>query len=109
MQARRLRCEQLHSRVQHIQLNSRARIEARFGQAQRFIGQFDVFFLAFNELLVLLQIRISGLYLQLDLPNVVIVSDLCFGKEGALLDDLTGDRAAVPDWQATLDQCGPTF
>src|SRR5207245_9358345 len=46
---------------------------------------------------------------QFHLQNVVIISDLGFRKKGALLDDLASDRAAVPDWQAALDQCQPTF
>ena len=90
-------------------MNSRARIQTRLGQTQRFIGELDVFLLAFNQLLVLLQIRVGLLNFQLNLSNVVVVSDLGFRKEGALLYDLASDQAAVPDRQTALDLGDPTF
>src|SRR5207248_1674076 len=56
LQPRRLRSEQLHLCVEHVQLNSRACVQARLGKAQRFLGLLDIFFLALDQLTVLQQI-----------------------------------------------------
>src|SRR5439155_22180404 len=109
LQARRLRGEQLHMRVEHIQLRSGASVQARLGQAHRFFGLLDVFFLALNLLAELPEIGIGLLYLEFDLPNVIVVSVLGLRKQGALLYDLASDRAAIPDGQTTLDGRYPTF
>src|SRR5947207_6705310 len=88
LQARRLRRQQLHLGIEHIQLNSCASIQARLGQTQRFLGLLDIFLLALNQFAILLQNRIGLLYLQFDLPNVIVVRILGFEKESALLNDL---------------------
>src|SRR5439155_16730641 len=109
LQARRLRGEQLHLRVEHIQLRSRTGIQARLGQPHRFFGLLYVFFLALNLLAELPEIGIGLFYLEFDLPNVIVVSVLGLRKQGALLYDLASDRAAIPDGQTTLDGRYPTF
>src|SRR5438552_18228133 len=55
LQARRLRGEQLYLRVQHVQLRTRACVQARLGQTQRFFGLLNIFFLALDQLAVLMQ------------------------------------------------------
>src|SRR5206468_6691752 len=56
LQTRRLRRQQLDLGVEDIQLHPCASVEPRLGQAQRFLGLLNVFFLTLNQLLVLLQI-----------------------------------------------------
>src|SRR5437867_13159526 len=102
LQARRLRGEQLHLRVEHIQLRSGASVQARLGQPHRFFGLLDVFFLALNLLAELPEIGIGLLYLDFDLPNLIVLSVLCLRKQGALLKVLASARAAVPDGQTSL-------